>query len=65
MPTEEAAKRTPWNQLPNETPLWFGRFEHYRLMWPHSVVEVYRDEWRGTSENQAGPTSCATSMRQC
>jgi hypothetical protein len=43
MPTEE---ETPWSQLKDETPLWFGRFERYRLMWPHSVPEVYRDEWR-------------------
>lgn len=35
-----------WDQQPGESALWFGRFERYRLMWPHSVVEVYRDEWR-------------------
>lgn len=35
-----------WNQQPGESALWFGRFERYRLMWPHSIVEVYRDEWR-------------------
>lgn len=39
-------ERREWDQIPGESPLWFGRFERYRLMWPHSVVEVYRDEWR-------------------
>jgi hypothetical protein len=33
MPTEEQ-ETFPWSQLPNEIPLWFGRFKHYRLMWP-------------------------------
>lgn len=46
MPSEEQQERTPWAQLPDETALWFGRFERYRLMWPHSIPEVYRDEWR-------------------
>lgn len=49
MPSEEE-KRPPWAQLPGETPLWFGRFERYRLMWPHSIVEVYRDEWRAARQ---------------
>jgi hypothetical protein len=39
-------EQQPWQQLPGESGLWFGRFERYRLMWPHSIVEVYRDEWR-------------------
>ena len=43
MPTEE---QKPWHQMPDETPLWFGRFEQYRLMWPHSIIRVYLHEWR-------------------
>lgn len=35
-----------WSRLPGETPLWFGRFECYRLMWPHSIPHLYRLEWR-------------------
>jgi hypothetical protein len=46
MPSEEQEEQTPWAQLPGETPLWFGRFERYRLMWPHSIIRVYHEEWR-------------------
>lgn len=40
------SEQQPWEQIPGESALWFGRFERYRLMWPHSIPEVYRDEWR-------------------
>ena len=35
-----------WARLPGEKPLWFGRFERYRLLWPHSIPELYREELR-------------------
>lgn len=39
-------EQQPWEQMPGETALWFGRFERYRLMWPHSINRVYQEEWR-------------------
>lgn len=35
-----------WSHQRGETALWFGRFERYRLMWPHNIAELYRQEWR-------------------
>lgn len=35
-----------WARQPDEPPLWFLRFERYRLMWPHSIPAVYRQIWR-------------------
>ena len=35
-----------WAQQPGEPPLWFLRFERYRLMWPHSIPAIYRQIWR-------------------
>lgn len=46
MPSDEQQEQQPWSQLPDESPLWFGRFERYRLMWPHSIIRVYHEEWR-------------------
>ena len=47
MPSDEQQEQKhPWSQLPDETALWFGRFERYRLMWPHSINRVYQNEWR-------------------
>lgn len=46
MPSDEQQEKYPWSQLSDETALWFGRFERYRLMWPHSINRVYQSEWR-------------------
>ncbi|HEY3991520.1 MAG TPA: hypothetical protein VGM01_01460 [Ktedonobacteraceae bacterium] len=46
MASDNQQESFPWHQLPDETPLWFGRFERYRLIWPHSIIRVYHEEWR-------------------
>ncbi len=48
------SEQQPWDQQPGESALWFGRFERYRLMWPHSLVRVYQDEWRQEYEEKKG-----------
>lgn len=55
MTPEETQK--PWSQQPGESELWFNRFEHYRLLWPHSLLRVYLLEWRseqGKTEEKRG-----------
>lgn len=60
MAPEDKQETTPWSQLPDETALWYRRFERFRLMEPvRSIPLVYREEKQSQSEKKRGKTKSA------
>ena|SRR5437879_8465321 len=53
-----------WARQSGEPPLWFLRFERYRLMWPHSIPAVYRQIWREERRKERQQASKAEKTKE-